>query len=122
MLNLKHIYSFGRILTSQSGGQPYTNTSPYKVSECSLICVMCKKSIIGYLSLDKMSLDEMSWSEKFLSGQTSLPVDYNHVVKKYFCLEILLLICHGLKIITCMHRIVGKVSRTEVDEFKPKKM
>ena len=97
MLNLKHIYSFGRILTSQSGGQPYTNTSPYKVSECSLICVMCKKSIFVYLSLDKMSLDEMSWSEKFLSGQTSLPVDYNHVVKKYFCLEILLLICHGLK-------------------------
>ena len=25
-----------RILTSQAGGQPYSNTSPYKVSECSL--------------------------------------------------------------------------------------
>ena len=30
------IYKFGWIQSSQTGGQPYTYTSPYEVSECSL--------------------------------------------------------------------------------------
>ena len=35
-LNEQHFYLFGQIQTSQTGGQPYSNTSPYEVSECSL--------------------------------------------------------------------------------------
>ena len=34
--NYKQICLFGQILTSQTGGQPYSDISPYKVSECSL--------------------------------------------------------------------------------------
>ena len=30
------IYKFGWIQTSQTGGQPYSDTSPYKENECSL--------------------------------------------------------------------------------------
>ena len=33
---LETYYLFGQIQTSQTGGQPYSNTSPYEVSECSL--------------------------------------------------------------------------------------
>ena len=36
MFNSQYIYSFGQIQTSQTGGQPYSDTSPYNVSECSL--------------------------------------------------------------------------------------
>ena len=36
MLNFIKIFNFGRIQTSQTGGQMYSDTSPYKVSECSL--------------------------------------------------------------------------------------
>ena len=36
MFNSQHIYSFGKIQTSQTGGQLYSDTSPYEVSECSL--------------------------------------------------------------------------------------
>ena len=35
MFNSKHIYLFDQIQTSQKGGQPYSDTSPYKESECS---------------------------------------------------------------------------------------
>ena len=35
--NSHHIYLFGQIQTSQTGGQPYSHTAPIKVSECSLI-------------------------------------------------------------------------------------
>ena len=31
------LHKFGQIQTSQTGGQLYSDTSPYKVSECSLI-------------------------------------------------------------------------------------
>ena len=34
--NYKHICLFGQILTGQTG-QPYSNISPYEVSECSLV-------------------------------------------------------------------------------------
>ena len=34
--NYKQICLFGQILTGQSGGQPYSNISPYEVSEYSL--------------------------------------------------------------------------------------
>ena len=34
--NYKQICLFGQILTSQTGGQPYSDISPYKVSDCSL--------------------------------------------------------------------------------------
>ena len=40
MLNLIDIYKFGRIQTSQTGGQPYSDTSHYEVSECSLDTVI----------------------------------------------------------------------------------
>ena len=36
MLNQIEIYNFGQIQTSQTGGQLYSDTSPYEVSECSL--------------------------------------------------------------------------------------
>ena len=36
MINQQQIYLFGQIQTSQTGGQPYSDSSPYKVSECSL--------------------------------------------------------------------------------------
>ena len=32
MLNKIHIYKFSRIQTSQTGGRPYSDTSPYKVT------------------------------------------------------------------------------------------
>ena len=41
----QHIYSFGQIQTSQTGGQPYSDTSPYKVSECPLIGESNKKEL-----------------------------------------------------------------------------
>ena len=34
--NYKQICLFGQILTGQTGGQPYSDISPYEVSECSL--------------------------------------------------------------------------------------
>ena len=37
MFNSQHIYSFGQIRASQTGGQPYSDTSSYKESECSLV-------------------------------------------------------------------------------------
>ena len=37
MFNQPQIYLFGQIQTSQTGGQRYSDTSPYKVSECSLL-------------------------------------------------------------------------------------
>ena len=37
MFNQQQIYLFSQIQTSQTGGQPYNDTSPYKVSECSLM-------------------------------------------------------------------------------------
>ena len=36
MFNSQHIYLFGQIQTSQSGGKLDSYTSPYEVSECSL--------------------------------------------------------------------------------------
>ena len=36
VVNQIKIYKFGQISTSQTGGQPYSDTSPYEVSECSL--------------------------------------------------------------------------------------
>ena len=30
---------FGLIQTMQTGGQPYSDTSPYEVRECSMVCV-----------------------------------------------------------------------------------
>ena len=38
MFNQPQIYLFGQIQTSQTGGQRYSDTSPYKVSERSLDC------------------------------------------------------------------------------------
>ena len=35
MLNEQQIYLFGQIQTSQTGGKPYSDTTPY--GECSLI-------------------------------------------------------------------------------------
>ena len=35
--NYKQICLFGQILTGQTGGQLYSDISPYKVSECSLL-------------------------------------------------------------------------------------
>ena len=36
------IYLFGQIQTIQTIGQSYSDTSPYKASECSLIkCIQC---------------------------------------------------------------------------------
>ena len=37
LLSWRHIYLIGWILTSETGGQPYSDTSPYEVSECSLL-------------------------------------------------------------------------------------
>ena len=39
MFNQQQIYLFCQIQTSQTGGQPYSDTSPYEVSECSLFSV-----------------------------------------------------------------------------------
>ena len=36
MLNEQQFYLFSQIQTSQTGGHLYTDTSPYKASECSL--------------------------------------------------------------------------------------
>ena len=36
MFNQQQIFLFGQIQTCQRGGQPYIDTFPYKVSECSL--------------------------------------------------------------------------------------
>ena len=44
MLNWKHIYLFGKIQTSQIGGQLDSDTTPYKLSECSLVNFTCKPS------------------------------------------------------------------------------
>ena len=37
MLNLIEIYKFGRIQTSQTGGQLYSDISPYEVSLCKTV-------------------------------------------------------------------------------------
>ena len=37
MFNQQQIFLFGQIQTCQRGGQPYIDTFPYKVSECSLL-------------------------------------------------------------------------------------
>ena len=37
MFNQQQIYLFSQIQTSLTGGQLYSDTSPYKVSECSLL-------------------------------------------------------------------------------------
>ena len=37
MFNYQKLYLFGRIQTSQTGGQMYSDTSAYNVSECSLL-------------------------------------------------------------------------------------
>ena len=37
VLNLKEIYKFGRIQTSQTGGGLFSDTSPFEVSEFSLL-------------------------------------------------------------------------------------
>ena len=34
---IQQIYVFGRIQTSQTGGQLYSDTSHYEVSECSMV-------------------------------------------------------------------------------------
>ena len=39
MLNYIEINKFGRIQTIQAGGQPHSDTSIYKVNECSLNCL-----------------------------------------------------------------------------------
>ena len=36
VFNSQQIYSFDQIQPSHAGGQPYRDTSPYEVSECSL--------------------------------------------------------------------------------------
>ena len=42
MLNLMQIYKFGKIQTSQTGGHQYSDTSPYKVCECSMpVGIVC---------------------------------------------------------------------------------
>ena len=39
MLNQQQIYLFGQIITSQTGDQPYSDTSPY--DECSINKLIC---------------------------------------------------------------------------------
>ena len=38
--NDQQIYLFGQIQTSQTRGQLYSDTSPYEVSECSLVTII----------------------------------------------------------------------------------
>ena len=42
MLNEQNFYLFGQIQTSQTGGQPYGDTSPY--GECSLFEGICSRT------------------------------------------------------------------------------
>ena len=49
--NYKQICLFGQILTGQTGGHPYSDISPYKVSECSLIHVTLDPMVKWYLTL-----------------------------------------------------------------------
>ena len=44
MVNEQEFYLFGQIQTSQTGGQPYSDTSPYKVSEWSLAVWLVNKT------------------------------------------------------------------------------
>ena len=45
--NYTHIYLFGWIQTSQPGCQSYNDTSPYKVSECSVMQNKCFEALIS---------------------------------------------------------------------------
>ena len=47
MFNQQQIYLFGQIKTSQTRGQPSSDTFPYEVSECSLYKVLVSKKREG---------------------------------------------------------------------------
>ena len=49
--NYKQICLLGQILTGQTGGQPYSDISPYKVIECSLVWHMRLQTIEIFRSL-----------------------------------------------------------------------
>ena len=56
--NSQHIYLFGQIKTSQTGGQLYSDTSPFEVSECSLALYKTPKvlpngAIRGFISSNR---------------------------------------------------------------------
>ena len=44
IFNQQQINFFGQFQTSQTEGQPYSDTSPYKVNECSLLEKRTNKS------------------------------------------------------------------------------
>ena len=49
MLNYSQLYLFGQIQTGQTGGQPYSDTSPY--DECSLPKVYLREDAIGFVQV-----------------------------------------------------------------------
>ena len=51
MLNWMQIYKFGQIQTSQTGRQLCNDTSPYKVSECSLLFSLIEHDHISKLAM-----------------------------------------------------------------------
>ena len=51
MFNQQQIYLFGQIQTSQTGGQLHSDTSPYKVSECSLVEI--NKRLVHQIQMER---------------------------------------------------------------------
>ena len=72
MFNSQHIYSFSQIQISQTGGQPYCDTSFYKVSECSLIR-QCQsvKFLTFSLAPEKTSLTHRSIDQSITVSSSS---------------------------------------------------
>ena len=68
MFNCQDIYSFGCIQTSQTGGQLYSNTSPYAVSDYSL--VKCKKKI--FVTNSRVTCDTRMGDDKSLLVKNDL--------------------------------------------------
>ena len=62
------IYLFGHILTSQTGGQPYSDTSPYEVlSDCSLVKLAMHKKCENVSSISITYLQPTPFWTKFLA-------------------------------------------------------
>ena len=83
MFNQQLIYSFGQIQTSQTGGQPYSDTSPYNVSFISLHKFVLKTifDICPFHGMwgSRMTIEMSKPRKTFLSagyGQTDLGITW----------------------------------------------
>ena len=62
MFNQHQIYLFGQIQCSQTGGQPYSDTSPYAVSECSLSRIFKNRPIWSHWLVVGVAIQFYCWT------------------------------------------------------------